>query len=117
MARLNMARSRVRPAICSLVRIDQTCFGRRGGLAPINLPLFQGSRREAWGLASVGSCIVVLLCYRGPCGCARRLLRYWMNVSCWIYPAVVCISPSIGTSQADPYVTLLVAFMKHRHQG
>ncbi len=25
-----------------------------------------------------------------------------MNVSCWIYPAVVCISPSIGTSQADP---------------
>ena len=28
MARLNMARSRVRPAICSLVRIDQTCFGQ-----------------------------------------------------------------------------------------
>ena len=50
MARLNMARSRVRPAICSLVRIDQTCFGRRGGLAPISLPFFQGSRREAWGL-------------------------------------------------------------------
>jgi hypothetical protein len=50
MARLNMARSRVRPEICSLVRIDQTdqtCFGRRGGLAPISLPLFQGSRREA----------------------------------------------------------------------
>ena len=57
MARLNMAKSRVRPAICSLVRIDQTCFGRRGGFAPINLPLFQGSRREPggsylWGLAS-----------------------------------------------------------------
>jgi hypothetical protein len=28
-----------------------------------------------------------------------------MNVSCWIYPAVVCISPSIGTSQADPKLT------------
>src|SRR5438105_3406064 len=54
MARLNMASSRVRPAICSLVRIDQTCFGRRGGLAPISLPLFQGSRREPWGVASVG---------------------------------------------------------------
>ena len=71
-----------------------------------NLPLFQGSRREAWGLASVGSCIVVLLCCRGPLGCARRLLRYWMNVSCWIYPAVVCISPSIGTSQTDPEPTV-----------
>ena len=58
MARLNMATSRVRPAICSFVRIDQTCFGRRGGFAPINLPLFQGSRREACGMASVGSYIV-----------------------------------------------------------
>src|ERR1700757_4374520 len=47
-----MARSRVRPAICSFVRIDQTCFGRRGGLAPISLPLFQGSRRDAGGGAS-----------------------------------------------------------------
>jgi len=28
-----------------------------------------------------------------------------MNVSCWIYPAVVCISPSIGTSQGDPKPT------------
>src|SRR5438132_14362342 len=37
MARLNMAKSRVRPAICSLVRIDQTCFGRRGSLAPSGL--------------------------------------------------------------------------------
>ena len=25
----------------------QTCFGRRGGFAPISLPLFQGWRREA----------------------------------------------------------------------
>ena len=28
MARLNIARSRVRPSICSLFRIDQTCLGR-----------------------------------------------------------------------------------------
>jgi hypothetical protein len=28
-----------------------------------------------------------------------------MNVSCWIYPAVACISLSIGTSQADPEET------------
>jgi len=34
MARLNMAKSRVQPAICSVVRIDQPCFGRRAGLAP-----------------------------------------------------------------------------------
>jgi hypothetical protein len=53
MARLNMARSRVRPAICNLVRIDQTCFGRRGGFAPTSLPLFQGSRRGARGTASM----------------------------------------------------------------
>jgi hypothetical protein len=67
MAKLNMARSRIRPAICSLVRIDQTRLGRRGGLAPINLPLFQGSRRGAWGNATKWSCIVVLLC------CKRRI--------------------------------------------
>jgi hypothetical protein len=29
-----------------------------------------------------------------------------MNVSCWIYPAVACISPPIGSSQADPNRTL-----------
>jgi hypothetical protein len=33
------------PSISSRVRIDQTCFGRSGGLAPISLPLFQSSRR------------------------------------------------------------------------
>src|SRR5262249_423602 len=43
-ARLNMARSRVRPSSWSRVRIDQTCFGERGGLAPMSLPLFQGTR-------------------------------------------------------------------------
>src|SRR5262249_32250083 len=30
-ARLNIAKSRVRPSICNRVRIDQTCFGRNGG--------------------------------------------------------------------------------------
>src|ERR1700738_5318048 len=44
-ARLNMARSRVRPSTSNRVLIDQTCFGRSGGLAPISLPLFQGARR------------------------------------------------------------------------
>jgi hypothetical protein len=42
--KLNMARSRVRPSIIGRVRIDQTCFGRSGGLAPISLPLFHGPR-------------------------------------------------------------------------
>ena len=45
MARLNIVRSRVRTSICSLVRIDQTCFGRSDGFWPMTLPLFQGSRR------------------------------------------------------------------------
>ncbi len=48
MARLNIARSRLRSAIWSLVRIDQTCFGRSGGLAPVTLPLFQGMRLRWW---------------------------------------------------------------------
>ena len=33
-ARLNIAKSRVRPSICNRVRIDQTCFGRNGGFSP-----------------------------------------------------------------------------------
>src|SRR6202030_3050138 len=47
----------------------------RRDLAPISLPLFQGSRREAWRVASVGSCIVVLLCCRGASRCGHRFLR------------------------------------------
>jgi AraC-like DNA-binding protein len=49
MARLNIARSRVRCSIWSLVRIAQTCFCRNGGLAPISCPLFQGVRLGASG--------------------------------------------------------------------
>jgi hypothetical protein len=41
------AKSRVRPSICSLVLIDQTCFGRSGGFAPVSFPLFQGVRLGA----------------------------------------------------------------------
>jgi hypothetical protein len=33
---------RIRPSSSNRVLIDQTCFGRKGGLAPISLPLFQG---------------------------------------------------------------------------
>src|SRR5260370_14419998 len=40
-ARLNIARSRTRPSIWSLVRIDQTCLARSGGFDPVSLPLFQ----------------------------------------------------------------------------
>lgn len=35
-----------RPSASNRVLIDQTCFGRSGGLAPISLPLFQGVRYE-----------------------------------------------------------------------
>src|SRR6266581_9773422 len=50
MARLNIAKSRTLPPTCSLVRIDQTCFGRSGGFAPVSLPLFQGIRLDATGV-------------------------------------------------------------------
>jgi polar amino acid transport system substrate-binding protein len=45
------------------IRIDQTCFGRSGGLAPINLPLFQGVRRGAGERQSGLSGMVVVLGY------------------------------------------------------
>src|SRR5579863_7714245 len=41
------ARSRPRPSIWSFVRMDQTCFGRSGGFAPVSFPLFQGTRLGA----------------------------------------------------------------------
>ena len=63
-ARLNMARSRLRPSIWSLVRIDQTCFGRSGGFAPVSLPLFQGTRLWGVGVVFTSSCLVTLLGYR-----------------------------------------------------
>src|ERR1700694_514140 len=62
-ARLNMARSRTRPSIWSFVRIDQTCFGRSGGFAPVSLPLFQGVRVGGVGLSLSLSCMDILLCY------------------------------------------------------
>jgi hypothetical protein len=46
-ASLNMARSRARPLIWSFVRLDQTCLGRGDGLAPVSLPLLQGTVYEA----------------------------------------------------------------------
>src|SRR5260370_28887706 len=72
-ARLNIARSRLRSAIWSLVRIDQTCLGRSGGLAPISLPLFQAARL---GAASVSlSCMVILLVVRVTSMASTQALR------------------------------------------
>ena len=45
----------------SFVRIDQTCFDLRGGLALINLPLFQGTRGGDFWVTSTGSSMVSLL--------------------------------------------------------
>src|SRR5258708_12578329 len=59
-ARLNIARSRLRSAAWSLVRIDQTCFGRSGGLAPTSLPLFQGRLDAITAWVSL-FCMVILL--------------------------------------------------------
>jgi hypothetical protein len=61
MAKLNIAKSRLRSATWSLVRIDQTCFGRSGGLAPISLPLFQAPRLGATEAKASLSCMVILL--------------------------------------------------------
>jgi hypothetical protein len=52
-----------RPSTSNRVLIDQTCFGRRGGLAPISLPLFQGVRWLA-GERFPSSGMVVLLRYK-----------------------------------------------------
>ena len=54
------ARSRVRLSIRSRVRIDQTWFGRSGGLAPISLPLFQGVRRALVERLSSSGMVVLL---------------------------------------------------------
>src|SRR5215813_10312325 len=43
-ARLNIARSRVRFSSCSFARIAQTWPGRNGGFGPGILPLFQAGR-------------------------------------------------------------------------
>src|ERR1700730_17724905 len=62
-ARLKIAKSRVLPSSWSLVRIDQTCFGRSGGFAPISLPLFQGVHLAAVETNLSCSCMVMLLSY------------------------------------------------------
>src|SRR3982751_4399533 len=53
-AKLNIARSRVRPSIWSFVRINQTCLGRSGGFAPVSFPLFHGTRWAAFYLIMHG---------------------------------------------------------------
>jgi hypothetical protein len=63
MAKLNIAKSRVRPSTLSFVRIDQTCFGRSGGFAPISLPLFQGVRERLFNRQASLAGMVVLLGY------------------------------------------------------
>src|SRR5271169_5519586 len=57
MARLNIAKSRIRPSTWSFVRIDQTCFGRSGGFAPISLPLFQAEGLDVERIGSSRSCM------------------------------------------------------------
>src|SRR5262249_18336838 len=68
-ARLNIAKSRLRSAIWSFVRIDQTCFGRSGGLAPTRLPLFSGPRaREGTTEVSLVCMVIVLASENGQNG-------------------------------------------------
>src|SRR5262249_8268037 len=69
-AKLNMARSLVRPSTINRVLIDQTCFGRSGGLAPISLPLFQGVRGASFNRRASLAGMVVLLGYWEPGACS-----------------------------------------------
>ena len=61
----------MRPSTWSLVRIDQTFLGLSGGLAPVNLPLFQGMRFGALRLG-LSFCMVHLLGYGEDQHAARR---------------------------------------------
>src|SRR5215468_9664495 len=46
--------------------MDQTCLGRKGGLAPVSFPLFQGARFVGQeGMTSTMSFMVTLLSERG----------------------------------------------------
>lgn len=83
-------------------RIDQTCFARRGGLAPINFPLFQGSRPALGGMTSMKSRIVMLLYCRGTSGCASWLIKLNLKVSFQERCGRGRPSVGISSSQADP---------------
>src|SRR6516225_5331643 len=63
--RLNIARSRILPSNCNSLRIDQTCFGRSGGFAPVSFPLFQGKCLDVAGISISRPCMAILLYYRG----------------------------------------------------
>src|SRR5204862_358349 len=73
-ARSNSARSRVCWSICSFVRIAQTCFGLRGGFAPVSLRLFHGIRFAEVIKFSV-SCMIrtPLLLTEGACATIARV--------------------------------------------
>lgn len=47
MARLKIARSRVRAESCRRIRMAQISFSFNGGFCPVNLPLFHGTRPGA----------------------------------------------------------------------
>jgi len=49
MARLNRARSRVRPSSCNFARMDHTWPGRSGGFGPVSLPLLRAGRGASPG--------------------------------------------------------------------
>src|SRR6266852_3087560 len=83
-------------------RIAQTCFARRGGLAPINFPLLQGSRPALGGMTSMKSRIVMLLCCRGTSGCASWLIKLNLKVSFQERCGRGRPSVGISISQADP---------------
>ena len=52
----------IRPSNSNRVLIDQTCFGRKGGLAPISLPLFQGVSLLVGAQFSLSD-MILLRCY------------------------------------------------------
>src|SRR5271169_507414 len=105
MAKLNRARSRIRPS-SNRVLIDQTCFGRKGGLAPISLPLFQGVHLLVGEQISLSG-MVVLLRYRGSRSCPSpkiakrcRLSEGYRLTDAWARIGFVAFDPQRHRSVA-----------------
>ena len=74
-AKLNMARSRARPSIWSLVRIDQTCLVAAAASPRSPCPCSKELAYGAWGLHSLDPASVT--------EASSMCLGHWNQVSFW----------------------------------
>src|SRR6266849_6253853 len=114
-ARLNIAKSRVRPSTWSFVRIDQTCFGRSGGFAPISLPLVP-SRALGCG----GNKVVLVLHGHTPqllkMTSMRRVRRRRNHVAFQTNPVVIWLLLWTILVANDPAIVNVPPFLDIRQQ-